>query len=118
MSSIARWSYSNIATVWPVDGLDKYGQPAYGTPYTITCTWQDTGETQTDTTGAEFVPASTYWFESAYGDEPSRGDYIAKFDLTAEPDPIAVQAEKIKKVTVYDMTMFGASEVPDWEIFT
>ena len=117
MSSLAAWSYTNIATVWP-STVDQYGQPTYGTPYTIACTWADTGETQTDENGSEFVPASTFWFEAEYTDTvPERGDYIAKFDQTAEADPLQVGGQQVKKVTSYDMSPFG-NETPDWEVFT
>lgn len=119
MSSIARWSYTNVATIWPVT-VDQYGQPSYGSPYTIPCTWEDTGTIQTDNDGMEFQPRSTYWFEANYGDAiiPKRGYFIAKFDRTDVDDPISIQAQKIRKVTSWDMSPFGASEVPDWAIFT
>lgn len=118
MSSLSSWSYTNTATVWPAT-VDQYGQPSYGTPYTIACTWADTGETQTDDQGTEFVPASTFWFEGEYGSTiPERGDYIAKFDQTGSADPLTVDGQQIKKVTSYDMSMFGSTETPDWEVFT
>jgi len=150
MSSIARWSYTNVGTIWPASGTNEWGEPAYSAPYTIACSWMDTGSTQTDETGTEFVPASTFWFESAYtaggfeiltdssGEElidsegetleaptgqevaaniPRRHDYIAKFDRTDELTP-PTDAQRIQKVTSYDMSPFGADEIPDWEIFT
>lgn len=122
MSTLSDWSYTNTATVWPVT-TDEFGQPAYGTPYTLAATWADTGETQTDDNGSEFTPASTFWFEAEYTDVnlPQRGDYIAKFDQTSVMDPVVElgnDAQQIKKVTSYDMSMFGASEIPDWEAFT
>ncbi len=119
MSSLSRWSYTNTATVWPVT-VDQYGQPAYGSPYAIDCTWADTGETQTDDNGSEFVPASTFWFEAEYTDSPlpERGDYIAKFDQTGVTDPLTAGGQEIKKVTSWDVSMFGATETPDWALFT
>lgn len=118
MSSLSSWSYTATATIWPAT-VDQYGQPSYGTPYTIACTWADTGDTQTDDNGSEFTPASTFWFEAEYGSTiPQRGDYIAKFDQTATADPLTVNGQMIKKVTSWDVSMFGANETPDWAVFT
>lgn len=153
MSSLGRWSYTNTATIFPHLGTDEFGVPTYGAPYLIACTWQDTGATQTDTNGSEFVPESTYWFEANYpasgyeiyalsdgeayttldGQDyevatsdgavsadtiPKRSDIILKFDRRAELEPLRNGGQIIRKVTSYDMSMFSASEIPDWEIFT
>lgn len=147
MSSLGRWSYTNVATIWPDAGTDEWGQPTYGTPYTIDCTWADTGETQTDQDGSEFVPASTFWFESPYTSggytayETMDGVYLTsdsgEYQVTADgvaatmperSDRIAkfdrtdetlppTDSQIIRKVTSYDMSMFG-DEIPDWEVFT
>lgn len=44
MSSIASWSYTNKATVKPVIGRDKYGEPEFGEPYEIACGWSMGGQ--------------------------------------------------------------------------
>jgi len=118
MSSLANWSYTNIATIWPKT-LDQFSQPTYGTPYTIACTWEDTGQTQTDEDGREFVPSATYWFEAEYGSSPipGRGDYIAKFDRTGIANPLDAGGQMIRQVTSWDMSPFG-NETPDWAVYT
>lgn len=119
MSSIARWSYANVATIWPASGQDEYGRPSFGAPYTVACTWADTGDTQRDEAGNEFVPKSTFWLEAEYsGVVPACGDYIARFDLSSEQEPLFAGANPIRKVTNWDMSPFGASETPDWALFT
>lgn len=88
MSSLGRWSYTNTATIFPHLGTDEFGVPTYGAPYLIACTWQDTGATQTDTNGSEFVPESTYWFEADYPTETTEGGAYTLFNgevyLTAD----------------------------------
>lgn len=99
---MAFWD-TNTATIWEVTGRDPYGAPSFSAPRTIDCTWQDTGTTQKDDEGVEFVPASTFYTL----EELQRGWYIAKGDQTAELDPSAVNAQIIRKVTEFDMSQFG-----------
>lgn len=103
---------TNTATVWDVT-VDQYGRPSMGSPYTIAATWVDTGDTQTDEDGNQFVPQSTFYTMVAV----PRGSYIAKGDQTAAgTDPLSVQAQKIKKVTQFDISQFG--DPPEYEVFT
>lgn len=120
MSTIAAWSYKSTLTVWPAASHDEYGQPTYGTPYTLTGSWSIGGETEVDDNGEEFVANSKYYLEIAEDSAnlPKRGGYIMKGDQTATANPITAGAEKIKKVNGFDMTMFGASETPDWVVMT
>jgi hypothetical protein len=120
MSSIARWSYTATLTVWPASSYDQYGQPSFGSPYTLIGSWEVGGDTQTDETGAEFVAASKYYFELAADSTslPKRGGYIKIGNHTATANPITAGAEQIKKVAGYDMGMFGAHEIPDWVVYT
>lgn len=103
---------TNTATVWPIS-TDQYGQPSAGTPYTIAATWIDTGDTQTDQDGNQFVPQSTFYTLDA---RPERGDYIAKGDQTATSSPHTAQAQEIKKVTQFDISQFG--DPAEYEVFT
>lgn len=120
MSSLAAWSYKATLTVWPNASFDEYGQPTFGTPYTIVGSWSFGGDVQTDDSGSEFVSRSKYYFELPDGSSllPKRDGYIIRGDLTATPSPITAGAEQIKKVTGWDMKMFGSTEIPDWLVVT
>ena len=119
MSSISRWSYTSTITVWPPASFDAYGQPTFGTPFTILGNWEEGGDTQTDQNGSEFVPTGTYYFEaSTSSDAPEREGYIKRGDHTAIADPLTAKAEKVKKVGAWDMTPFGSTEIPDWVAYT
>lgn len=117
MSSIARWTYTSTLTIWPAADVDQYGQPTYGTPYTIQGSWEAGGDTRTDDNGTEFVPNSTYYFEAEDGASiiPERNWHIKRGDHTAIAQPSS-DAEKIKKVDGWDMSAFN--EIPDWQIST
>lgn len=118
MSSIARWSYKSTLTVWPVT-VSEFGGMAYGTPYTLIGSWESGGEVQTSDAGDQFTPQSTYYFEAEDGSAliPEREWFIVRGDETASATPVDA-AERIKKVGGWDMTMFGANEIPDWVVYT
>jgi hypothetical protein len=120
VSTIAAWSYTQTLTVWPASSYDKYGQPTFGTPYTLTGSWAVGGDTVTDDDGSEFVAMSKYYFQLADGSAslPKRGGYIKRGALTGTANPITAGAEQIKKIAGYDMGMFGSAELPDWIVYT
>lgn len=120
MSTIASWSYTQDLTVWPASSFDAYGQPTFGTPYLVTGSWEVGGDTVTDANGDEFTAAGKYYFEMATDSVtlPVRGGYIKKGDSTATADPLTAGAEMIRKVSCYDVGMFGSSEIPDWIVYT
>lgn len=121
MSSIARWSYQSVATVWPYDGRDDWsGTESYGQPYHILCGWEGKAETRKDKDGSEFVSRNIFWTEcfgtdgTEAGSIPKRGDMIAKGQHTSS-EPVAT-AEQIQTVTDWEMAAFGDN--PDYEIVT
>lgn len=119
MSSIANWSYTSTLTIWPPSSFDAYGQPTFGTPYTLLGSWEEGGDSVTDENGTEFVAASKYYFEIDTSSElPKREGYIKRGDHTATADPLAAGAEKIRKVGGWDMTAFGSTEKPDYVVYT
>lgn len=64
MSSVANWSYTAKATIWPflgVDGMTKV--KTYGAPVTFDCGYSSTVETMKDDTGKEFVSKLTLFTE-------------------------------------------------------
>lgn len=119
MSSLARWSYTQPLTVWPVGTTDEWGQPSLGVPCLITGSWSAKSETMTNADGREFVSRSVYYLELPDGDPllPKRGAFIKRGDHTSLPEPPS-DAEKIESVNGYDMAMFGSGEIPDWEVVT
>lgn len=109
MSSVARWSYRNTATVYPFIGQDDAGSGAqYGTPYTIACTWTaGGGEQRADAEGREYVCKSLIWCE----------DQRPKFRDQIEM-PGSFGRETIRAIKHYDMSALGEPLSPDFELAT
>ena len=120
MSTLSDWTYTVTLTIWPFTEEDRYGAPTFGAPITIQGDWQDGGEKVITQGGEEIVAKSLYYFELPDGDAtmPKEGDFILRGDHTATADPSDVDAEEIKSVTGWNMSMFGDSEIPDWKIAT
>lgn len=115
MSSLSRWVYTNVATVYPYEGQDTFnGGVLVGTPYLIACTWTGKAETRTDADGSEFVTRNVFWTEHQ---GIKRLDKISKGDTTALTW-INAKAEEVRAVTDYDMSPFGERDSPDFEIVT
>ena len=114
MSTTANWSYTNVATVWPLqDTGDGWGDPVpkYGEPYQIACTWKGGGEKMTNNDGREFVSRMEFYHEDPrvkYGDWIGRGTLQAH-ERVSHGDPIQSHTE-------YDMSPFG--EQPDYRSAT
>ncbi|MEI9746723.1 hypothetical protein [Moellerella wisconsensis] len=121
MSATANWSYTALATIYPViRGGGKWGDTiTYGAPYLIDCTWQSSNEVVKDDTGKEFVTNNVFYTELKRNgvdvQKPERGFYIAKGDTTSQSDPRKV-GNIIITVKEDDMSFFG--EEPDYEIRT
>ncbi len=112
MSSIARWSYKNTATVKPFVSIDDWsGKTVYGPEYTITCNWTADAEQARETggqsgaRGAEFVSKHIIYTEDA---RPKYLDLIM-FDGSDG-------WEEIRAVTGWDMAMFN--DTPDYKLVT
>lgn len=122
MSTTANWSYTALATIYPViRGGGKWDDTiAYGTPYLIDCTWQSSNEVVKDDMGKEFVTNNVFYTELKRNgvdvQRPERGFYIAKDDTTSQSDPRVAGADIIITVKEDDMSFFG--EEPDYEIRT
>lgn len=122
MSNTANWSYTALATIYPViRGGGRYGDEIiYGEPYLIDCTWQSSNEVVKDDMGKEFVTNNVFYTELKRNgvdvQKPERGFYIAKGDTTSQSDPRVAGADIIITVKEDDMSFFG--EEPDYEIRT
>lgn len=105
MSSIARWSYKNVATVRPVLGLGEYGEATYGEPYVIACNWTAENITARQEDGQEFVGRHTIYTEDL---RPQFGDEIQFLGSAGY--------ERIRSRTCWDMELF--SDTPDVRLVT
>lgn len=112
------WHYKSTMTIWPLT-VDQYGQPSYGTPYTMPCDFSSGGKIQRDESGTEFVPSSTFWFSLEIGSSlmPEREWYVAYGDHSATPNPLNAGGERIRKVSTDPMDKFG-DYIPDRAIYT
>lgn len=121
MSSITRWTYvEGPLTVWRPGGKDRWGVPTPAEPYLVPAIDYETGgEVRTDDNGDQFVPSLIAYFEAAEGSSlvPERNWYVKLGDHTNLPNP-PDDAEKIRAITKWPMTKFGADELPDWRIMT
>lgn len=109
VSKIARWSYTERASVRPYISRDgTNNQIVYGEPYEIWCDFEATAEQHTDNDGNQFV--STYLIYT----EDSRPAYMDEITLLSE----AAQAvpQEIKKRTMWPMSAF--KDVPDYRLVT
>lgn len=114
MSSISRWSFTNVATVWkrgPKDRLN--GGSQWGAPYTIKCTWIATSVRMVESTngGAEFTAQCEYYHEDprvGYMDKIKQGDHTSVADPTTSGF-----AHDIRSHLEWDMSMFNAGGKPD-----
>jgi hypothetical protein len=107
LSITANWSYTNAATVWPLqsepDGWGGSGS-TFGAPYQIACTWAGADERMTGNSGHEFVPKVKFWHEDS---RVKYGDWIAQ---GVQSDRLS--GDEIQSHTNWDMSFFG--ELPDY----
>lgn len=108
MSSVARWSYTGTATVYPKESLDDFtGEKVLGAPYPVACTWVGAGgEVQRDSLGTEFVTKTKIWCEDP---RPMPGDEI---------EIPGIGRDVIRGRRVFDMSPFGEPDSPDFELST
>lgn len=110
MSSVARWSYQNTATVWPFVSHDDFtGLTIYGPAYQIACTWTAGGGEQRYQNGdqMEFVAKSLIWTEDQ---RPGFQDQIQMEGSFGR--------ETIRAIKHYDMSALGEPDSPDFELAT
>jgi hypothetical protein len=109
MSTPTKMSETSIATIWPANSEDEWGRKTYGTPYSLTCSYDfNNGTTYTTTKGVEFNPSAVIWFEQRSDIRlPREGDFIAKGDHTSQASHIDVEtALPVKDVAVQDCSLF------------
>lgn len=119
MSQPTRETSNRLATIWPIVGTDEFGRKTYGTPYLITCTFEQGSSRQyRDAQGVMYIPASIYWYEfDAIIGIPNINDSVALGDNTLESDPNNVDGtELIKNRVREDNSLLG--DIDDIMILT
>lgn len=96
MSSLANWSYTAKATIWPLADTDRYGKPTFGAPVVIDCDYGGDGKRGNSNVGLEFVVKNTFWSEYATA---KVGDMIALGESSAATPPD--DADEVKHIIRY-----------------
>ena len=110
MSDLARWSYNNVATVYPFVSQDDFGGDAvYGTPYEIACDYIAGGTEVRYQNGdqLEFVAKSIIWTEDA------RPKYRDQIEM-----PGTFGRETIRSTKAYPAANLGLAGQFDYELAT
>lgn len=106
MSKIARWSYTNTATIKPFVSRDEWGVITYGPEYQIKCTWTAENKQATTPAGLQFIGRHYIYTEDA------RPKYLDMVQLKGHSD-----WEEIKSHTEWDASMFK-DPMPDYLLIT
>jgi len=95
MSSIASWSYSAQATLWPWLGrADWGGVETFGPPVVIACDYSAESKRMTDAKGVEFTTRQILYTERA---DIKQGDRVL-IGVSAVADPIVAGAFEVRSV--------------------
>ena len=111
MSSIARWTYTNTATVKPFNGMDMWGNESYGTEYEIACTWTAVDSDERMMGGQSGAGGSELILKHEVYTEDARPKYMDMILLNG-----ATEWEKIRERTGWDMSPFA--DTPDFKLVT
>lgn len=105
MSSIARWSYKNIAVVRPFESMNEWkGEPIYGTPYTIDCNWTAEAKMERESGGVGGARGAEFVSQNIIFAEDPRPKYMDLIQLGG-----VGEFQQIRSVTGWDMEMFQDS---------
>ena len=95
MSSLARWSYTATATVWPLTGRDgRSGAATFGAPAPVSCDYSTKQRRARTSQGREFEVAMTLYTER---DDIKPGDRVL-LGASVATDPIAAGAREVMAV--------------------
>lgn len=109
---------NHIATIWPADDVDEWGQETQGNPYTVKCSYIEGGDrVATDSSGVQFKPSIMVWYELT--DEQPRPDagkdcYLGIGDLTSFSSPSSAGAKLIRSNNL--QPWLNSSQSPDVEL--
>ena len=114
MGSFSSWSYSQKLTIWSVT-TDQFSQPVVGVPFTVNGSYRGGGRASRDDAGNEFIPNATFWYEGTDAQAPGIQWYIARGEHTGSPP---AEAELIRRVIPYEIELFQAGSLRDYEVVT
>lgn len=73
---------SQVATLWPFLGVDRFGQSSFGQPVTIRCRWQDQAVLYRDAQGQQQISSAIIYPDRVI----ALKSYLKQgVDLTASP---------------------------------
>ena len=116
MTRPTRRTATKIATIWPITGKDPYNGVTFGTPYTVSVTFEQGSTRQyNDSQGNSFIPASIYWYEFEANGLPKLNWAIALGNHSLELTPANV--EKVEYIRVAKL-QDGGRDVDDIMVLT
>ncbi|CAN5717662.1 hypothetical protein BH10PSE18_BH10PSE18_08310 [soil metagenome] len=96
MSFAASWSYTAIATLWPLNGVDDWThQKSFGAPITFACDYSAEAVSMTDAKGIEFTTRQVIYTERS---DIKQGDFVL-IGASALSSPIAAGAFEVRAIT-------------------
>ncbi|KFX20801.1 hypothetical protein [Pectobacterium betavasculorum] len=114
MSSVANWSYTAKATIWPVLDTDRYGKPTFGAPVVIDCDYGGDGKRGNGNVGLEFVVKNTFWTE--YADAKVGGMIVLGESTSSTSSTPPDDADEVKHIIRYADTFERIAD--DYAILT
>lgn len=112
MSSIARWSYANVATVHPFVSIDmKTGVTVYGPSYEIACSWAAESKMERETGGQGGARGAEFVSQHVIYTEDLRPKYLDEIEFDGSNG-----REQIRATTQWDMSPFA--DTPDRKLVT
>ena len=113
MSEAASWSYTAVATHWPLTGRDDWtGALTYGAPVSFPCDYKAESARVTDDNGVEFVARQQIYTEY---DSCKQGDMVL-IGSSSNPSPVAAGASEVRAVRRYADTFDRLRD--DYEVIT
>lgn len=101
MSSLAAWSYTAAATLWPLAATDDWsGAKNFGAPVQFACDYSAESVRMTDDAGVEFTTRQILHTERA---DIKQGDMVL-IGTSAQPDPVAAGADEVRSVKRFNDT--------------
>lgn len=113
MSSLAAWSYTSTATVWPLLSRgDWNGVKTFGPPESFACDYSATSMRMTDANGVEFTTREILHTERS---TVKAGDMVLIGKSTTS-SPVAAGAFEVRAITRYADTFENRAD--DFKIAT